>query len=37
MPKIMQRPHVPTTLVILGAVLLLFVLYHLALGRRRSQ
>ncbi len=35
--KIMHRAHVPTTLLVLGVVLALFVLYHLCFGRRKVR
>lgn len=35
MPKIMQRPHIPTMLVLVAIVLVMFCAYHVTLGRRR--
>lgn len=34
--RIMNRAHVPTTLVVLTAVIVLLVLYHLTFGRRKG-
>lgn len=34
MPPIMQRPHVPTALLVVSIVVVMFLVYHVTLGRR---